>query len=449
MIEIKENIYCFQYMFFYIFAVFSLIYYLLLSKNIPNDSDSDYGFLIKAMDYWKKKPLYKMKAINVGNEKPKDMEIYSLGNWPGINQGCCCPLIFDKKNYYFYYKDICSQERLDNNCYNVAEQNSKNIYNYYFQYYVKYYDSDYLSLLSRVEKENNKTKCKKGFKKCGALDNFYRPFCVKEEEECVMNHFFFEVKNDLLYLYYGFNENLTENNIAVNNIFVGDRQSCIVDGIYLTDSNVLFKNRTKLKKCDTKNTDNDYISIYVKIPQSEMNKDYFYQENDIYKEEGMVPGEIYSGEVALYAMIYYGLKESMDEYYYLDAYIFKNIELFNLLIFIIIKIVIQLGYFIFIQKFIFKNRFKEIIYNIIWALTFIASLCIIWLFNNSIYRSSELLSLESSGDEGDNLFKLMSKLRIIDIVCASIVVIVHMMKVLFIIIQKDKKKFSLFINEDK
>ena len=34
-------------------------------------------FLIKAMDFWKKKPIWKMKVINVGVEEPNDMNLYS------------------------------------------------------------------------------------------------------------------------------------------------------------------------------------------------------------------------------------------------------------------------------------------------------------------------------------------------------------------------------------
>ena len=49
MVEIKENITCFQYMFFYIFLIISFIYLRLLSKNIPNDDDRN--FFIKAMEY--------------------------------------------------------------------------------------------------------------------------------------------------------------------------------------------------------------------------------------------------------------------------------------------------------------------------------------------------------------------------------------------------------------
>jgi hypothetical protein len=79
MVEIKENITCFQYMFFYIFLIISFIYLRLLSKNIPNEDERN--FFIKSMEYWKKKPIWKMKSLNIQSEdeEPKDMEKYSFG----------------------------------------------------------------------------------------------------------------------------------------------------------------------------------------------------------------------------------------------------------------------------------------------------------------------------------------------------------------------------------
>ena len=77
MIEIKENIYCFQYMFFYIYVIYSIVYLSILFKNLPEKKDVN--FLIKAMDYWKKKPIWNIKALNRESiEEPKNMERYSL-----------------------------------------------------------------------------------------------------------------------------------------------------------------------------------------------------------------------------------------------------------------------------------------------------------------------------------------------------------------------------------
>ena len=62
MYEIKENLYCFQYMFFYVFIILSLFYISILTHNLPKKKDIDY--LIKVMDYWKKKPIWNIKALN-------------------------------------------------------------------------------------------------------------------------------------------------------------------------------------------------------------------------------------------------------------------------------------------------------------------------------------------------------------------------------------------------
>ena len=52
MVEIKENIKCFQFTFYFIYIVFSFIFYRLLSKNLP-DGDQD-ALLQKLTNYWKK-----------------------------------------------------------------------------------------------------------------------------------------------------------------------------------------------------------------------------------------------------------------------------------------------------------------------------------------------------------------------------------------------------------
>ena len=51
MVEIKENIKCFQFTFYFIYIVFSFIFYRLLSKNLP-DGDQD-ALLQKLTNYWK------------------------------------------------------------------------------------------------------------------------------------------------------------------------------------------------------------------------------------------------------------------------------------------------------------------------------------------------------------------------------------------------------------
>ena len=137
MVSIKENLQCFQYMFFYFFIVYSFIYFRLLAINSPEERHQE--FIIKVMEQWKKKPIWKMNATNEDGEGPKGMEKYSFGIWNGINEGCNC-----SEKIRTYYPNLCSQYYLDYGCFNMNEQGPKNIYVYYFRYYVTYYDSDYL-----------------------------------------------------------------------------------------------------------------------------------------------------------------------------------------------------------------------------------------------------------------------------------------------------------------
>jgi len=444
MLEIKENIICFQYMFFFIFIIISFIDMRLIFKNLPDEQKL--LFLDKAMDYWKKKPIWKMKVLNFeDSEEPEDMEKYYLGVWPGIIKGCDC------SNYRnnLYYKGSCSETNLTNNCRTVQEQSAKEIYKYIFKYYVTYYDSDYLTLLSRVEK-NKPSICKDGYKKCGYLDStFFHPFCVKENEDCVINYLAFGNENDYITISYGFSEELVEKNCAINNFFLVEANNvgfkgCILNEDYLNDRFLLFKNKTnKLEQCRP----NRGNSIYITLGQySTLSKSNLYGTNNIYTGDGFYPGkESYQPYIYLEVMIYYGLNDEMKEYYYSDSYIFKHLKVFNILIFIFLKVIVQFGYFIYMQRAIERKR--EIIYNSIWTCIFIAYLIFIWLFNNSLYRNSQLMSFDSK--QGEIFFNLMEKLRIIDIVLAFIILSVHTFKFLFILTYKKEKKYSEFINKDK
>ena len=425
--EIKENILCFQYMFFYIYMIYSLFYILIIFKSIPNDERE---FLVKAMDYWKKKPIWKMKTIlNNQADEPKDMEKYSFGIWPGVKKGCNC-------SNFNYLKDSCSNEDLSNNCFNVKEEESKIIYKYHFKYFVTYYDSDYLTLLSRTD---NITQCKKGFKRCGYLDNLIHPFCVKEEEDCVLNYIYFQTNNGKISLYYGFNELLIGTNNVVNNFFIDDMNGCILYGDNLNDKFLLFKSKTH-GKCDT----SKFSSIYIYITNSGVRKSVIYQQNDIYN--GLIPSYSYrSDNVRLLVMDYYGLHHNITEYYYFDAFIFKYLKILNILVFIFLKGGVQFAYFKFIQK-SFLSKEKDIKYNIIWLIIFFFYFIFIIIFNNSIQRSAYVTTFESGEDK---FYKLMGKIKYIDISLVVLIILVHIFKFLYSFINRRKQNYSEFINLNK
>ena len=448
MAAIKENIHCFQYMFFFIFLIYSFIYFRVLSKYLPDEDEV--SFLRKAMDYWKKKPIWKFLPLRIDAEDPKDMEKYSFGEWPGTYDGCNCSF-----SYNNYYVGSCSNERLNNKCNNVKGEDSKKIYNYFFKYFVTYYDADYLTLLTRIEKKYNNSlvyECKNGYKRCGDLDNtFIHPFCVKESEDCVMNYIYFERNSDRITIYYGFNESYIHRNIAINNLFVGDEKHCIINENYFYDNFELFKNKTDtFSKCRPRYSQN----IYYTISNSGTNKYYLYGINDIYNGYSKYP--FTNHDAYMYSMIYYGISGEVKEYYNSDIFFFQNLNLFNILIFIIFKAGIQLGYFIFINKALFRNKRKEIMYNIIWACVFIAYLIFIWLFNNSVYRSSILIAQEIETESGKykddkeaNLTDVIKNLRIADIIMAFIIIVAHITKLVNIMNKENIKKYAEFINVDK
>jgi hypothetical protein len=429
MFEIKENIYCFQYMFFYLFIIYSLFYISILFKNLPQKKDVN--FIIKVMEYWKKKPIWTMKVLDENSsEEPKDMEKYSFGKWPGNIKGCNC-----SRYYYDYFiKDECTELNLTNNCHNVKEQKPITIYNYLFKYYVTYYDADYLTLYSRID--NTKIKCKSGYKKCGILDNSYHPFCVKETENCVLNYFYFE--NNKKNVNYGFSEDLIDTNNVINNIFIKDTSGCILNEDSLYDQYLLFKNNSdKFEKCDSTNS----TTIYNVILNSSSSKSLIYHSNGIYKNE-KIPGEYYyNNELKLYSMKYFALKNSISEYSNSDAFIFIHLKLMNFLIFFFLKVGIQYGYYIFIKKTTESKKYFN--FNIGWLIIFLVYLILIWKFNNSLCKTARLISFES---DYNNFYSIMRKLRNIEIFLAFIILIVHGLKLIYIYTLKEETKYSQFIN---
>ena len=434
--EIKENILCFQYMFFYILVIISLIYLGLVLKNFPEEDSIE--SLKQVMDYWKKKPIWKMEILTSKETvEPKGMEKYSVGEWRGTIEGCNCTDIYN--NYNFFLKGSCSNINSGKKCINVKEQDPINIYYYYFRYYVTYYDSDYLTLFSRVEKNENDKKCKKGYKKCGFLDNSLNPFCVKEEEDCVANRFYFKQEGTMINVWYGFGNNLVNSNIAINNLFVLDNSGSILNENYLNDENILYKNKTN----KIWNKLEHFKNLTHIIPDSEMTKYTLYKFNNIFNGDGLIGKKSYNSNTHMYAMIYYGLNNSLSDYNYFDAFLFKNLKL-NHIIFLILKVLIQFGYYIFMQKAI-KQKQREIIYNSIWTISFIFYFLFIWMINNSFFRSAQLISLDFELE----LYKVIKIFRIIDIILAAITLSEHIFKVIFIITNKNKKRYPQFINQDK
>ena len=102
----------------------------------------------------------------------------------------------------------------------------------------------------------------------------------------------------------------------------------------------------KIKQCNNKNTS----SIYKYITNTIEYKKYIYSMNGIYNNIDIIPGDSQSSLVFLTAMTYFSLNDSITEYYYSDAFILKHLKFMNFLIFIFLKVGIQLGYFIFIQR---------------------------------------------------------------------------------------------------
>lgn len=108
------------------------------------------------------------------------------------------------------------------------------------------------------------------------------------------------------------------------------------------------------------------------------------------------------------------------------------------------KIGIQFAYFIFIEK-SRGSKIKILFYNIIWLIIFILYFIFIWIFNNSLCNSAHLTNYESSKN---NFYEVMKKLKNTDIIGGVIIISAHILKSIFIHIDKGIN-YSKFINKDK
>ena len=143
-------------------------------------------------------------------------------------------------------------------------------------------------------------------------------------------------------------------------------------------------------------------------------------------------------------MSYFSLNDSITEYYYSDAFIFKHLKLMNFVVLIFLKVGIQLGYFIFIQKTSESKRFIK--YNIGWLIIFLVNFFLIWMFNNSLYRTAYLVSFES---DPNNFYTVMGGLKKLDVFLAFLIALVHAFKLIYSYTLKGHTIYSEFINVDK
>jgi hypothetical protein len=116
----------------------------------------------------------------------------------------------------------------------------------------------------------------------------------------------------------------------------------------------------------------------------------------------------------------------------------------NFLIFIFLKVGIQLGYFIFIQRTTDSKKYLK--FNIGWLIIFLVNLFLIWKFNDSLYRTAYFFTYEA---DYNNFYNIMSKLKSRDVFLVFLILLVHGFKLIYIYILKDKIKYSEFINEGK
>lgn len=135
------------------------------------------GYFSNLSFNWDSSVIIDFKKIP--NDGDSQLVFFYIGEF---TDGCGCPTKTkgdeESNESYIIYKGKCSKFQLNNNCTDIDAIHQKIITQYNgsngSQVYYTPDQSDYLSLLERVE---NETSCKTGYQKCGILDSLNQPFC--------------------------------------------------------------------------------------------------------------------------------------------------------------------------------------------------------------------------------------------------------------------------------
>ena len=356
-----------------VLGILAIMSSLNLLFYIPYKSEKNFIEAVKKT--WKNRPIYSISTIPLdGYEK------YELFDQRDINTFCDCTFV---KDYKKPSSNECSSIQKSKGCIEY----SKNIAYLYKnkEFYVKYYEADYLTLFSRVHDEYF-GKCKTGYTICGILDTFKNSFCVIEGEKCPINYininkeefkYIGEEYNTINRLYVSEKEKATI--LDINRIFTQIDMSNYLDGkIDNFTKDIYFYNLTYL---------NDYIR-----------KDEFVNENNLII--GKMPAYFSSSYFNLQHLVYPGnLKNHTLNFFYIGLIDCRLAILFP---FLLLKILLGLAFLYFNDKTVVKKIFyylfifiiiSYIIMEIFNLLFFIGRLELHFILNyyeTYIYKSNEI-----------------------------------------------------------
>ena len=300
-------------LFIVISALNSLFY---ISYNEENN------YVYSARKTWENQPIQFISTIQLDGYQQ-----YNIFDQENIPITCDCTFI-DKNKRSSTNK--CSPTEKEEGC---IEYTKNKAFTYKdMNFYVKYYPADYYTLFSRIDDEN-KDKCKNGFKSCGFLDAFNNSFCIDKEEECPVN--FFNISNHSF-------SNIGESYPIINQIYVSESDKAIISDInYAFTQSELenLKNDTGFTK-----DKNFYKLSYL---QDYMNKSDFIKANNLIIGEAP-PNYFNNSKMYLYHLVYPGnLKNYTMTSFYLGLIHFRLVILF---IFIGLKILLGISFFFLDEK---------------------------------------------------------------------------------------------------
>lgn len=260
-------------------AIITILSSLSLLFYIMDEEDLNYIKVVNKT--WKNKPIF-----DIITEEREGYEKYSFLNTEDISDICDCSFIGD---YRKVVSGKCNSYQLESGCIQYNKKKAS-IYDNK-EFYVSYYDADYLTLFSRVDNDNSNL-CKDGFKRCGYLDVLNNAFCVKETEQCPINYL--KIDKDKI-----ITNNTYKDSHIINRLYISEYEHATIfdiDRLYtkneiIENKNYYVFNRTLIYY----NLTNTYNNIL---------KSDFFTQNDLFK--GNTPDYFNKTKLYLFQFVYPG-----------------------------------------------------------------------------------------------------------------------------------------------
>ena len=174
--------------YFLLLKIFLIANIILISFKIGIKFENNIFEIIEKI-LFKEIPIFEMYSPIFSNYGcDSNYKKISLGEWPGIENGCNCLTInsqhINKNHRNGLFKGKCSENEIEEGCKEINEKKPINYYFYKGRIFCKQkLNYNYYTYLKFSTVGN----CPEGFKQCGILDSLNRIMCLKESEKCPIN----------------------------------------------------------------------------------------------------------------------------------------------------------------------------------------------------------------------------------------------------------------------